>query len=131
MLGQLFAIAETFDMEVQPQLLLLQKNMLMAEGVSRQLNPTLNIWTLARPLIEQWMIENRGPKARIEQGIADFLDVVERGPGVLKTVDRLVSHLADGGLKLDPEALRVINRQGSNWWLWLLVIVLVAALLFR
>lgn len=131
MLGQLFAIAETFDMEVQPQLLLLQKNMLMAEGVSRQLNPTLNIWTLARPLIEQWMIENRGPKARIEQGIADFLDVVERGPGVLKTVERLVSHLADGGLKLDPEALRVINRQGSNWWLWLIIAVLTAAVLFR
>lgn len=131
MLGQLFSIAETFDMEVQPQLLLLQKNMLMAEGVSRQLNPTLNIWTLARPLIEQWMIENRGPKARIEQGLADFLDVIERGPAVLRTMDRLVSHLADGGLKLDPEALRVINRTGSNWWLWIIVAVLTAALLFR
>ncbi len=131
MLGQLFAIAETFDMEVQPQLLLLQKNMLMAEGVSRQLNPTLNIWTLARPLIEEWMIENRGPRARIEQGVTDFLDVIERGPGVLKNVDRLVSHLADGGLKLDPEALRVINRQGSSWWLWLIIAVLTAALLFR
>ncbi|WP_374373672.1 2-polyprenylphenol 6-hydroxylase [Dongia sp.] len=131
MLGQLFSIAETFDMEVQPQLLLLQKNMLMAEGVSRQLNPTLNIWTLARPLIEQWMIENRGPKARIEQGIVDFLDVIERGPGVLKNVDRLVSHLAEGGLKLDPEALRVINRTGSNWWLWIIIAVLTAALLFR
>ena len=131
MLGQLFAIAETFDMEVQPQLLLLQKNMLMAEGVSRQLNPTLNIWTLARPLIEEWMIENRGPRARIEQGVVDFFDVIERGPGVLKNVDRLVSHLADGGLKLDPEALRVINRQGSNWWLWLIIAVLAAGLLFR
>jgi ubiquinone biosynthesis protein len=131
MLGQLFSIAETFDMEVQPQLLLLQKNMLMAEGVSRQLNPTLNIWTLARPLIEQWMIENRGPKARFEQGIADFLDVIERGPAVLKNVDRLVSHLAEGGLKLDPEALRVINRTGSNWWLWIIIAVLTAALLFR
>lgn len=131
MLGQLFSIAETFDMEVQPQLLLLQKNMLMAEGVSRQLNPTLNIWTLARPLIEQWMIENRGPKARLEQGLIDFLDVVERGPVVLKNVDRLVSHLAEGGLKLDPEALRVINRQGSNWWLWIIIAVLTAALLFR
>ncbi|MBL8710929.1 MAG: 2-polyprenylphenol 6-hydroxylase [Rhodospirillaceae bacterium] len=131
MLGQLFSIAETFDMEVQPQLLLLQKNMLMAEGVSRQLNPTLNIWTLARPLIEQWMIENRGPRARLEQGLADFLEVVERGPGVLKNVDRLVSHLAEGGLKLDPEALRVINRTGSSWWLWIIIAVLTAALLFR
>ena len=46
---------------MQPQLLLLQKNMLIAEGVSRQLNPRLNIWTLAQPLIEEWMVENRGP----------------------------------------------------------------------
>ena len=131
MLGQLFSIAETFHMEVQPQLLLLQKNMLMAEGVSRQLNPSLNIWTLARPLIEQWMIENRGPKARLEQGLIDFIDVIERGPVVLRNVDRLVSHLAEGGLKLDPEALRVINRTGSNWWLWIIIAVLTAAILFR
>ena len=54
-------------MEAQPQLLLLQKNMLMAEGVSRALNPTLNIWTLAQPLIEQWMRENRGPEARLRE----------------------------------------------------------------
>jgi ubiquinone biosynthesis protein len=131
MLGQLFSIAETFDMEVQPQLLLLQKNMLMAEGVSRQLNPKLNIWTLARPLIEQWMIENRGPRARLEQAFEDFRDVIERAPTALRNVDRLVSHLAEGGLKLDPEALRVINRQGSSWWLWLIIAVLTAAILFR
>ena len=66
-LGQLFGIAEAFDMEVQPQLLLLQKNMLMAEGVSRRLNPDLNIWTLAQPLVEEWMRENRGPEARLER----------------------------------------------------------------
>ena len=49
-LGQLLRLSETFEMEAQPQLLLLQKNMLMAEGVSRQFNPELNIWTLAQPL---------------------------------------------------------------------------------
>ena len=53
-------IAETFDMEVQPQLLLLQKNMLMAEGVSRALDPALNIWTLAQPLIEAWRTSAAG-----------------------------------------------------------------------
>ena len=66
-LGQLFSVAENFQMEVQPELLLLQKNMLMAEGVSRRLNPALNIWTLAQPLIEQWMRDNRGPEARVTQ----------------------------------------------------------------
>ena len=83
-LGQLFSIAESFEMEVQPQLLLLQKNMLMAEGVSRQLNPELNIWTLARPLIEQWMRENRGPEARIKAAAEEVLHVSRRFPAVMR-----------------------------------------------
>jgi ubiquinone biosynthesis protein len=129
-LGQIFAAAETFDMEVQPQLLLLQKNMLIAEGVSRQLNPHLNIWTLAQPLIEQWMIENRGPQARVEQAGRELIHAIERLPVVMRNIDRLVGHLAEGGLKLDPEALKVINRTGSNWWLWIIIAVLAAGLLF-
>jgi len=129
-LGQVFAMAETFEIEVQPQLLLLQKNMLIAEGVSRQLHPGLNIWTLAQPLIEQWMIENRGPQARLEQAAREFTHVVERLPSVMRNLDRLVGHLAEGGLRLDPEALKVINRTGSAWWLWIIIAVLAAGLLF-
>jgi len=48
----------------------------------------------------------------------------------MRNLDRLVSHLAEGGLKLDPEALKVINRTGSSWWLWIIIAVLVAGLLF-
>ena len=129
-LGQLFGVAESFEMEVQPELLLLQKNMLMAEGVSRRLNPTLNIWTLAQPLIEQWMRDNRGPEARVTQAADEALLIVRRFPAVMRNMDRLLHHLAEGGLRLDPEALQVINRQGSNWWLWLIIAVLVAGLLF-
>ena len=55
LLAQLFQVTETFDMETQPQLLLLQKTMLLAEGVGRSLNPELNIWSLSRPLIETWV----------------------------------------------------------------------------
>jgi len=129
-LGQLFSVAENFQMEVQPELLLLQKNMLMAEGVSRRLNPRLNIWTLAQPLIEQWMRDNRGPEARVTQVAEEALFMVRRFPTVMRNMDRLLHHLAEGGLKLDPEALQVINRQGSNWWLWIIIAVLVAGLLF-
>jgi len=129
-LGQLFSVAENFQMEVQPELLLLQKNMLMAEGVSRRLDPRLNIWTLAQPLIEQWMRDNRGPEARVTQVAEEALFIVRRLPAVMRNMDRLLHHLAEGGLKLDPEALQVINRQGSNWWLWLIIAVLVAGLLF-
>ncbi len=129
-LGQVFGVTESFEMEVQPELLLLQKNMLMAEGISRQLNSTLNIWTLARPLIEQWMRDNRGPEARLAQAMEEALHVAARFPSVMRNLDRVVDHLAEGGLKLDPEALNVINRTGSNWFLWLIIAVLVAGLLF-
>jgi len=130
-LGQVFSVTESFEMEVQPELLLLQKNMLMAEGISRQLNPTLNIWALARPLIEQWMRDNRGPEARVSQAAEELLFVAKRFPAVMRNLDRVSDHLAEGGLKLDPEALKVINRQGSNWFLWLMIAILVAGLLFR
>src|SRR3546814_7226488 len=62
LLAQLLRLTESFDLPVQPQLMLLQKNMLMAEGVSRRLDPSLNIWTLAQPLIDAWMSENRGDR---------------------------------------------------------------------
>ena len=129
-LGQLFSVAENFQMEVQPELLLLQKNMLMAEGVSRRLNPALNIWTLAQPLIEQWMRDNRGPEARVTQAAEEALFILRRFPAVMRNMDHFLHHLGEGGLKLDQEALQVINRQGSNWWLWLIIAVLVAGLLF-
>lgn len=129
-LGQLFGISETFQMEVQPQLLLLQKNMLIAEGVSRQLNPRLNIWTLAQPLIEEWMVENRGPQARATQALGELVHIAERLPAVMRNLDRLVGHLAEGGLKLDPEALKVINRTGTNWVLWLIIAILAGGLVF-
>ena len=58
-------------METQPQLLLLQKTMVQVEGVGRRLDPEVNIWTLARPLIEEWMRDNRGPEARLRQRLRD------------------------------------------------------------
>ncbi|MDP6897388.1 MAG: AarF/UbiB family protein, partial [Rhodospirillales bacterium] len=55
LLGQLFQITEAFQMETQPELLLLQKTMLVAEGTARKLSPDANMWMLARPLIKEWI----------------------------------------------------------------------------
>ncbi|MBF0341815.1 MAG: 2-polyprenylphenol 6-hydroxylase [Magnetococcales bacterium] len=65
LLAQLFKVTEQFDMPVQPQLLLLQKTMFTLEGVGREINPDLNMWLLAEPLIRDWMIENLGPVGKI------------------------------------------------------------------
>ncbi|MBF0281903.1 MAG: 2-polyprenylphenol 6-hydroxylase [Zetaproteobacteria bacterium] len=68
LLLSLFAITERFQMETRPELLLLQKTMVVIEGVARELEPTINIWELAKPLVAQWVGEHLGVKARVEHG---------------------------------------------------------------
>src|SRR3546814_3794467 len=84
------------ELPVQPQLLLLQKNMLMAEGVSRRLDPSLNIWTLAQPLIDAWMRENRGPQARLREGVEDALRGLRQLPTLAGNLERAAEKM-DGG----------------------------------
>ncbi len=106
-------------MEAQPQLLLLQKNMLMAEGISRQLNPSLNIWTLAQPLIADWMRENRGPEARIADGLRDLGRVAGRLPDLVVDLEAAAANMARRGVRLDPEtmaALRTINNDDRRYF---------------
>ena len=96
LLARLLQLSESFDMPVQPQLLLLQKNMMMAEGVSRRLDPDLNIWTLAEPLIEAWMRENRGPEARLRGAADELSTILERLPGLVVNVEAAAADLAPG-----------------------------------
>ncbi|MBL8686265.1 MAG: 2-polyprenylphenol 6-hydroxylase [Alphaproteobacteria bacterium] len=96
LLSQLFRLAKTYRMEIQPQLLLLQKNMLMAEGIGRHLNPDLNIWILIKPMIAGWMQENRGIEARIANSLHQGIKVLERIPELTgkfeKTLDTVANH---------------------------------------
>ncbi|MDG4868638.1 ubiquinone biosynthesis regulatory protein kinase UbiB [Guyparkeria sp. 1SP6A2] len=64
---RLFQVARQFDMEVQPQLVLLQKTLLAIEGLGRELYPDLDLWQTAKPFIERWMRERIGPKAFLER----------------------------------------------------------------
>lgn len=95
LLAQLFRVTETFQMETQPQLLLLQKTMMVAEGVGRQLNPGVNMWELSRPLVEAWGRENMGPEARIRDGLRDFVSALERLPNLLGNMERAVRAMAE------------------------------------
>ena len=65
-------------MEQQPQLVLLQKTMAVSEGVGRVLNPNVNIWQLAQPLVEGWIRANLGPEARARQMAGDGLEMLQR-----------------------------------------------------
>ncbi|MGE0119817.1 MAG: 2-polyprenylphenol 6-hydroxylase [Dongiaceae bacterium] len=128
-LGQLFQIGEAFDMEVQPQLLLLQKNMLMAEGVSRRLNPDLNIWTLAQPLIESWMRENRGPEARIRNAADDLLHTAEHLPTLFSNLDRMAARLADRGAWPNADTIADLGRRQDMTGRWLVILSVAIAVL--
>ena len=86
LLAQLFEITETFDMRTQPQLLLLQKSMLLAEGVGRNLAPEVNMWELARPLIEDWMRKRLGPEGRVTGLARDTIATVRKLPRIIERV---------------------------------------------
>jgi len=118
LLGQTFRLSESFEMEVQPQLMLLQKNMMMAEGVSRSLNPKLNTWQLAEPLIAEWMRENRGPEARVRDAVVQTWTAATRLPATLERVETVVRDLERGGLRLNTESQ---DRSGARAWLKLAV----------
>jgi ubiquinone biosynthesis protein len=91
LMAQLFRVTEQFEMAVQPELLLLQKTMLMAEGMGVKLNPEVNIWQLAQPLIEDWMMTNFGPRAQIERAVKDLRGLAQRGPALLDDLSVLAS----------------------------------------
>jgi ubiquinone biosynthesis protein len=129
LLGQLFEITEDFEMETQPQLLLLQKTLLVAEGVGRRLNDKVNMWALARPLIEDWMRRNRSPEARLRELVGDVAGGLERLPGLLRDIEQATTIIASGGVRLHPESLQALaaargREQPRLWPLWLAVVVL-------
>ncbi|MCR9072283.1 MAG: 2-polyprenylphenol 6-hydroxylase [Alphaproteobacteria bacterium] len=129
LLGQVLRIAATFEMVAQPQLLLLHKTMVVSEGVGRRLNPNVNMWELARPLIEAWMRENRGPEARIARTGADILRGIERLPSLIRHADRALGSLEDGGLRLHPDTVRLMARERARRTYWPIVAALAAGLL--
>ena len=128
LLAQLFAITEQFEMETQPQLLLLQKSMLTAEGVGRALNPEINMWELARPLIEDWMREHRGPEARVIDEVEGLFNALRSLPTAIRGTQR-TADLLEKGVRLAPETLAALAspRGAALWPLWAAVIGLAAA----
>ncbi len=126
LLAQLFQVTKQFDMETQPQLLLLQKTMLLAEGVGRQLAPDANMWQLAQPLIEDWMHEHRGPEAQLAELATDAFRAAERLPHAVGEIERAARAMADGKLRVDFAG---DTARAPQWPLWLAIAVLTILVL--
>ena len=122
LLGQLFQITETFEMQTQPQLLLLQKSMLLAEGVGRLMAPNVNMWELARPLIEDWMVKELGPEGRIRDAVSDASATLEKLPRLIDSIDAAAEQIRSHGLRLDPQTAALIRggppSRSNPLWPW-------------
>lgn len=93
---QLFATARRFNMEVQPQLVLLQKTLLNIEGLGRQLYPDLDLWTTAKPYLERWMRERFGPKAALREfkrQLPGWIEKAPQMPGLMHGALSRLNHL--------------------------------------
>ena len=79
---QLFQTARRFNMQVQPQLVLLQKTLLYVEGLGRQLYPELDLWETAQPYLRKWLREQIGPKAILDEIKTQFPDWLHKAPKI-------------------------------------------------
>ena len=98
LLSQLFEITEKFNMATQPSLLLLQKTMVVVEGVARRIYPETNIWEVSRPVLEEWLKSIKSPKSAIDTALNTSSEILKRIPDLPDLMDR-----ADYALKLMAE----------------------------
>ena len=129
MLDSLFAITRDFDMQTQPHLLLLQKTMVMVEGVATSLNPAINMWDVAAPYVGEWIRGELGPEAAIADGLRDRMQTLALIPDLIKRLD---DQLPKKGGAPPPPPLPEIEliwekRRGGYGWRYSLIAVLAAA----
>ncbi len=111
LLQQLFDTTRRFDMRAQPQLVLMQKTMVVVEGVARALDPDFDIWEASRPAVERWMIRQMGPEQRLRdmgEGVTALGRLARDLPQLLRNAETVSEMLASGGLRLHPDTAREI-----------------------
>ena len=141
LLGQLFAYTDVFDMETRPELILLQKSMVIVEGVARDLDPNLNVWTAAEPIAKEWMEDNLGALGRLRQagtGAQTIGEFLLKTPGLLNQAQIALAGFAEmskNGVRLDDETVKKIATERSyanrwmTWAIWLAALSLLAVAL--
>ena len=87
MLDGLFAITRDFDMQTQPHLLLLQKTMVMVEGLATQLDPAINMWDTSGPFVKNWIRDELGPEAAIADRLRTDAETLLRLPDLLRRIE--------------------------------------------
>lgn len=110
LLSQLFEITDLFDMQTQPELLLLQKTMVVVEGVARSLDPRMNMWTAAGPVVKEWMAEQIGPRAKLNEaveGVGALMGLLSQAPKLAEQACRVgeaLTNMAESNAQFDCSA---------------------------
>jgi ubiquinone biosynthesis protein len=124
LLTLLFEVTELFDMRTRPELILLQKTMVVVEGVARSLDPRLDIWSAADPVVRGWIERNLGPVGRLSDltgGTRDMARVLSGLPQLLGQAHRLAERLDDAsrsGFALSAESVEAIGRAEARRARW-------------
>lgn len=124
LLGQLFAYTEVFDMETRPELIMLQKSMVIVEGVARSLDPELNMWVAAEPVAKEWIDANLGVAGRLSQageGAGEVGRLITQVPELItqaRQTGNALNVMAREGMRLDDKSAEKIARAQAkaNWW---------------
>ena len=140
LLAQLFEITEKFHMPTQTPLLILQKTMVVVEGVARKLYPETNIWEVSRPVLENWLKEVKSPKSTFDTAIHTSSEIIKRIPDFPEIMDKAnyaLQLMAEGKLNLSSgnnknlelEQFKIKNFR-NNLVICSLGIVIIALLVF-
>ena len=125
MLDGLFAITRDFDMQTQPHLLLLQKTMVMVEGVAHRLDPDINMWETSGPYVKGWLRDELGPEAKAADTLIENWRTLQRLPGLIKRIEDAFPE--QGGAPPPPPLTEVKLIRVGGGWRYALVAVIAAA----
>jgi len=117
LLKQLFDVTEKFNMQTQPQLLMLQKTMVVVEGVARKLNPNTNIWITSKPVLESWLKETKDPMTTINETIQNTSEVIKRlpeFPEIMDKANQALTYLASGQIPQNSNSYMALNTKKTE-----------------
>jgi ubiquinone biosynthesis protein len=141
LLTLLLEVTGLFDMRTRPELILLQKTMVVVEGVARGFDPRLDIWKIADPVVREWIERNLGPVGRIQSaaaGVGDLARLLTTLPEITARAVSVLEHfevMTRDGLRLAPETIAAMGRtegKKSRWRaiaLWIIAATFIGILI--
>ena len=135
LLTLLFEVTELFDMQTRPELILLQKTMVVVEGVARTLDPGFNMWKTSEPVVGDWIRANLGPRgmlAEARDGIGALALLLRQMPDLALRAERLsreIDTMIDKGLRFEQETAEAIGKAEARYsrlGRWALAVIAVA-----